>query len=70
MKCYRELSRIHNGGKMNFIIKLLVTVFLGLAAVSHADVITWTGLGDGVSLFQEANWVVEGGGSRTGCRND
>ncbi|MGA1529111.1 MAG: hypothetical protein ACO398_00010 [Kiritimatiellia bacterium] len=46
---------------MNFIIKLLVTVFLGLAAVSHADVITWTGLGDGVSLFQEANWVVEGG---------
>ncbi len=61
MKCYRELSRIHNGGKMNFIIKLLVTVFLGLAAVSHADVITWTGLGDGVSLFQEANWVVEGG---------
>ncbi len=37
-----------------------ILLFLGIS-VAHAATITWTGAGDGVSLFQEANWDAAGG---------
>ena len=37
-----------------------LTFVWSLCAISQAATITWTGLGDGVSLFQEANWDAAG----------
>jgi endonuclease/exonuclease/phosphatase family metal-dependent hydrolase len=43
----------HFGGYMN---KLGIIVFAGLLAVSSQAALVWTGGGDKISLYQEANW--------------
>jgi len=43
---------------------LLISVLL--SSVSHSATFEWTGNGDGVSFYQEANWQVQGGGAVQG----
>jgi arylsulfatase A-like enzyme len=43
------------------VVTLGLAFALSLYTATQAATITWTGLGDGVSLFQEANWDAAGG---------
>ena len=43
------------------VVTLGLAFALSLGTATQAATITWTGLGDGVSLFQEANWDAAGG---------
>ena len=43
------------------VVTLGLAFALSLGTATQAATITWTGLGDGLSLFQEANWDAAGG---------
>lgn len=54
-----DIHKRSTSGHYHRLLGLAVT--LALSTTAQAATITWTGSGDGISLFQEANWDAAGG---------